>query len=130
MWWWRSRPKTTKQLGALGEEHAARYLASRGYRVRERNFRVGRGPEVDIIAEQRETLVFVEVKSRRVGEAFAPREAVTPWKQRQIIRAAATFISIRERRERVMRYDILEVYVTPEGRVAKIEHLEGAFKAR
>jgi len=122
--------KTTLELGALAEEHAARYLASRGYRIRERNFRLPGGPEVDIIAERGEVLAFIEVKARRTNAALNPRDAVTPSKERQIIRAASAFISTRERRERVMRYDILEVYLTAEGRVEKIEHLEGAFKAR
>jgi putative endonuclease len=126
----RVKPKTRRELGQIAEDHAARYLASRGYRIRERNFRLGRGPEVDIIAERKDVLVFAEVKSRSAVDEFAPRNQVTPWKERQIIRAASAYLQYRERRERVMRYDIVEVYLTPEGRVQKIEVLEGAFKAR
>lgn len=126
----RAKPKTNRELGRIAEDHAARYLASRGYRIRERNFRLGNGPEVDIIAERKEVLVFVEVKSRSAVDEFAPRHQVTPWKERQIIRAASSYLQYRERRERVMRYDIVEVYLTPDGRVQKIEVLEGAFKAQ
>ena len=125
----RARPKTKKELGRIAEDHAARYLASRGYRIKDRNFRLSRGPEVDIIAEKKDVLVFAEVKSRSAADEFAPRDSVTPWKQRQIIRAASGYIQYREHRERVMRFDIVEVYLTPEGRVQKIEQYEGAFKA-
>ncbi len=125
----RGRPATSKDLGQLAEEHAARYLASRGYRIRARNFRLPTGPELDIVAEQQDTLVFVEVKSRSTTEVANPRDAVTPHKQRQITRAALTYLSTVERRERVMRFDVIEVYLTPEGRVQKIEHLVGAFQA-
>jgi len=126
----RARPKTRRELGQIAEDHAARYLASRGYHIRDRNFRLGSGPEVDIVAERKEVLVFVEVKSRSAVDEFSPRNQVTPWKQRQIIRAASMYLQVKEGRERIMRYDIVEVYLTPEGRVRKIEVLEGAFKAR
>jgi len=126
----RARPKTRRELGQIAEDHAARYLASRGYHIRDRNFRLGSGPEVDIVAERKEVLVFVEVKSRSAVDEFSPRNQVTPWKQRQIIRAASLYLQVKERRERIMRFDIVEVYLTPEGRVRKIEVLEGAFKAR
>ena len=126
----RARPKTRRELGQIAEDHAARYLASRGYRIRDRNFRLGSGPEVDIVAERKDVLAFVEVKSRSAVDEFSPRNQVTPWKQRQIIRAASLYLQVKERRERIMRFDIVEVYLTPEGRVRKIEVLEGAFKAR
>ncbi len=125
----RPRPKTAKELGQLAEEHAARYLAARGYRLRARNFRLPTGPELDLVMEHKNTLVFIEVKSRVVGQSVSPRDAVTPHKQRQITRAAAAYLGTVERRERVTRFDVVEVYLTPEGRVQKIEVLEGAFSA-
>jgi putative endonuclease len=124
-----ARPKTRKELGDIAEEHAARYLAALGYRIRERNFRT-RGGEVDIVAEHRRALVFVEVRARTSSDFMTPVESVTPTKQRRIIRAANTYISTRERRERVMRYDVVEVLLTPEGQVQKISVTEGAFKER
>jgi len=122
-----AKPKTRKDLGDIAEEHAARYLAARGYRIRERNFRT-RGGEVDIVAEHHRALVFVEVRARTSSGFMTPLESVTPTKQRRIVRAANTYISTRERRERVMRYDVVEVLLTPEGRVQKINVLEGAFQ--
>jgi len=125
----RKRTKTDKELGRIGEEHAARYLASRGYTIRERNFRAPGGAEVDIIAEQQGVLAFVEVKARTSSDVFRPSQNVTPWKQRQIIRAAGVYLGSRERRERVTRFDVVEVHMTPEGRVNKVELIQGAFHA-
>ena len=127
---WRRRPKTNKELGRIGEDHAARFLASRGYKIRHRNFRLGRGAEVDIVAEHNGALVFVEVKSRTADDGFAPRDKVNRGKQRQVARAADAYLRTRERRDRVMRFDIVEVYLTPQGQVQKIEVFEGAFRAR
>jgi putative endonuclease len=127
---WRRRPKTNKELGRIGEDHAARFLTSRGYKIRERSFRLGRGAEADIVAEHNGVLVFVEVKSRTAEDEFAPRDQVNPRKQRQVTRAADAYLRTRERKERETRFDIVEVYLTPEGRVQRIEVLEGAFRAR
>ncbi len=129
LWRGRSKPKTQRELAIIGEEHAARYLASRGYRVLERNYRTSRG-EVDIVAEHGDTLVFVEVKARSSDEFGEPREAVTTWKQRRIARAAATYLSTKERRERAMRFDVVEVSLTPQGRVEGLDVIEGAFGAK
>jgi putative endonuclease len=122
-------PQTRKELGRIGEEHAARYLASRGYRIKERNFRAPGGAEIDIVAEHKEVLVFVEVKARSSVEFAQPQQNVTGWKQRQITRAAAAYISSHERRERVTRFDVVEVRLTPEGRVTGIDLIAGAFAA-
>jgi len=121
--------KTDKELGQIGEEHAARYLASRGYRIKERNFRMPGGAEIDIIAEHGGVLVFVEVKARSSIEFAKPHQSVTPWKQRQITRAAASYLRSRERRERVTRFDVVEAFLTPQGRVKRISLTQGAFRA-
>ncbi len=123
---WGGGRKSRKELGEIAEDHAARYLASRGYRIRERNFRA-RGGEVDIIAEHGGALVFVEVRARTSNRFMSPAESVNAAKQRRIRRAANTFIAARERRERVMRYDVVEVGLTPEGRVEQINVIEAAF---
>jgi putative endonuclease len=124
----RRRPKTKQELARIGEDHAARFLRSKGYRLRERNFRT-RGGEVDIVAEHDDTLVFAEVKARSSDEFGEPREAVTTWKQQRIVRAARSYLANREGRERLTRFDVVEVFVTPDGRVRKIDVIEGAFGA-
>ncbi|MFB3880068.1 MAG: YraN family protein [Armatimonadota bacterium] len=127
-WLGRAKPKTRKELGRTSEDHAARYLASKGYRIKERNYRTPRG-EIDIIAEHRETLVFVEVKARSSDEHGRPLESVTAPKQRTISAVASIYLSTRERRERLTRFDVVEVRITPQGRVTKVELVEGAFRA-
>jgi putative endonuclease len=125
----RKKAKTRQELARIGEEHAARYLRSLGYRVRERNYRTRSG-EIDIVAEHKGALVFVEVKARSATDFAEPRESVTPTKQRQVARVAASYLGARERRERVTRFDVVEVFVTPEGRVEKLNVIAGAFEAR
>jgi putative endonuclease len=128
MFWRGRRKKTRQELARTGEDHAARYLRSKGYRVRERNFRTRTG-EVDIIADHGEVLVFVEVKSRTSAEFGEPRESVTPRKQQRILRAARGYLASREPRERMTRFDVVEVFITAQGRVEKVELIEGAFGA-
>ncbi len=123
-----AKPKTKQELARIGEDHAARYLRSRGYRIRERNFRARSG-EVDIIAEQKGALAFVEVKARSSDEFGEPREAVTAWKQRRIINAARFYVARLGGGERTVRFDVVEVFLTPKGRVTKVEVVPDAFRA-
>ena len=126
----RARARKSKQeLARIGEDHAARYLRARGYRILERNFRARSG-EVDIIAEQKGALVFVEVKARSSGEFGEPRDAVTVWKQRRIMNAARSYAARLGGGERTVRFDVVEVFITPEGRVRKVELIAGAFEGR
>ncbi len=122
------KPKTKQELARIGEDHAARYLRSRGYRILERNFRA-RSAEVDIIAGHKDTLVFIEVKARSSNEFGEPREAVTGWKQRRIVNAARAYSAQRGAEERSIRFDVVEVFLTPEGRVRKVAVIPDAFHA-
>ena len=116
----------TKALGDFGEERAARYLRRRGYRIVERNFRCRQG-EIDIIAERRGFLVFVEVKLRRDERFAEAREFVNAAKQRRILTAAQLWLAQHES-ELQPRFDVIEVYA-PAGEKGplRIEHLEDAF---
>ena len=127
LWLKRAQPKTRKDLGRISEDHAARFLTSKGYRIKERNYRTPRG-EIDIIAEHGKTLVFIEVKARSSDEHGRPLDSVTSPKERTIAAVAGSYISTREKRERLTRYDVVEVHLTPEGRVLKVEVVEGAFR--
>ena len=81
-----------RQTGSHYEELAAEYLTARGYRILEKNFRDRRG-EIDLIAKDGRTLVFVEVKYRSTNESGLPEEAVDLRKQRQISRVAAWYLT-------------------------------------
>ena len=116
----------TKALGDFGEERAARYLRRKGYRIVERNYRCRQG-EIDIIAERRDFLVFVEVKLRKDERFAEAREFVTAAKQRRILAAAQLWLAQHES-ERQPRFDVIEVYA-PQGERGpiRIEHIEDAF---
>ncbi|HUW24737.1 MAG TPA: YraN family protein [Patescibacteria group bacterium] len=74
-------------LGKLGERIAANYLSSRGYRIIEMNF-YKRWGEIDIVARDDDTLVFVEVKTRMVGDRISPEESITAHKINSLKKSA------------------------------------------
>jgi len=114
-------------LGREGEEFARRFLEKKGYRVVTTGYRLFRG-EIDIIAYDRETLVFVEVKTRRDAGLGRPEEAVTPAKQRQIRRIAQGYLMEKDLAESEIpcRFDVLAILPAPDGRLA-VTHYENAF---
>lgn len=119
------RSLLNRLLGDRGEREAARYLRRQGLRVLVRGFRTPQG-EIDLIARERDTLVFVEVKTRRSG---VPAEAVTLEKQRRLTRAAFRFLKRHGLLEQRCRFDIVAI-VWPDDRGAPaIEHIRNAFPA-
>jgi putative endonuclease len=82
----------TAAKGAAAEEHAARYLAQRGLRVVERNFRV-RGGEIDLICRDGQSVVFVEVRLRRRSDYGGAAASITAAKQAKIIMAARHWLA-------------------------------------
>ena len=116
---------STHGVGDWGETQAARYLEAKGFKIIKRNFRYGRQGEIDIIAEDNNTLVFVEVKTQRseaMGEAFT---WVTPRKQRQLGRIAEAYLAINNVVDRECRFDV--VSVARIGGKIEITHLTNAF---
>jgi len=79
-------------LGKLGEDLACAELERRGYAVLARRYRTRAG-EIDIVARDGDTLVFVEVKARADAACGEPGEAVTPWKQRRLARMALDYLA-------------------------------------
>ncbi len=110
-------------LGKKGEEIAARYLAGKGYKILERNWRFGRD-EIDIIAKDKETIVIIEVKTRSTDYFGRPEEAVTQRKQEFLIRAAEEYI-IQKETDNELRFDIFTVII--EKQKQTIRHIEDAF---
>ena len=111
-------------LGRRGERAAERYLRRIGYRIVARNFRAA-GAEIDLVAIDGETLVFVEVKTRSSRAAGAPEEAVDERKQKQMRRAAEAFARRYRADEIEMRFDIIAVDAS--GKRLEIELLRNAF---
>ena len=121
-----------RTLGNFGEDEAAKFLRKNGYRILERNYVAGEH-EVDIIAEDKFAVAFVEVKTRRVDRQNPreprPASSVTREKQRSIIAATKCYIAYHPPKKHV-RLDIVEVYVEMVGEkptVKEIKHLKGAF---
>lgn len=111
----------SREAGLEAEEKAARFLETLGYSVLERNFRARTG-EIDIVARDGETLVFVEVRSRRSGDFGSPAETVTAAKRRKIIKTALAYAQARLL-DCPMRFDVIAM----EG--GAIDHIPGAFDA-
>jgi len=114
------------RLGRAGEASAERFLRKRGYKIIERNYRTRFG-ELDIIARDGATLVFIEVKTRS-GHVFgSPSEAVGQGKQSRLTLAASLYMEKRRLRDLPVRFDV--VGVLGEGPGAEIELLRDAFDA-
>jgi putative endonuclease len=117
-------PGWRQRLGRRGERMAARYLRRRGYRIVARNYRAA-GGEIDLVAMEGETLVFVEVKLRRSTAAGTPEEAVDARKQERLQRAAAAFAARMRAAAHPLRFDIVAITETS-GR-SRIELFKDAF---
>lgn len=118
-------PGIRQLLGARGERLAARHLRRRGWRIVARNFRCGAG-EVDLVALDGATVVFVEVKTRAQESFGSPLEAVGPAKQRQIRRVAQEFVRLHRLHDRAIRFDVIGVIAR--GWRWRVEHVEDAFE--
>ncbi len=108
-------------LGLRGEARAERFLRKKGFKILERNFRCPLG-EIDIVAMDGKTLVFVEVKTRSTNRFGTPAEAVDARKRARLRRLALYYIKGHYRTEPPIRFDIIGI--SPEG---EVEHLKGAF---
>jgi len=96
------------QFGRDSEALAAEYLAEKGYEILERNYRTPRG-EIDIIAKDGDTIVFVEVKSARTNHFGHPKSAVTLQKQRKIQYAALQWLKASGSSSAKARFDVLAI---------------------
>ena len=114
----------SRLLGAFGEQEAAKYLRSKGYKIMTANFKTYVG-ELDIIAETKDNICFVEVKTRTEGAMLPPSSAVNSHKEKNIAGRALMYIN-RYKVKKQPRYDIIEIIVS-ENKVLSLNHIEGAF---
>jgi putative endonuclease len=117
-------PKNNLYLGKAGEDKAAVFLAANGYKILKRNYKTRLG-EIDIIARDRETICFVEVKSRTTERFGLPQEAISKSKQRQIAKVALMFLKENNLLESFTRFDAVSVLFVP-GK-PKLELIKNAF---
>ena len=114
-----------QELGAAGERAAARYLRSLGFKILESRYRCPRG-EIDLIARDGSSLVFVEVKTRRSGSGWVPEDAVTVSKQRRIRGVALWYLANRRSLSEIgLRFDVVAVEL--HGREFECRLYPGAF---
>jgi putative endonuclease len=95
-------------LGVVGERLAADELVSRGYAILERRFRTDRG-EIDIVAQEGQTLVFVEVRARASEEFGSAAESVTDGKKRQVAAMAVEYLARHDITDRPCRFDVVAI---------------------
>ncbi len=114
-----------KLIGRAGEAEAAEYLKKKKYRVVGMNYACRFG-EIDLIAEDRKHVVFVEVKRRRDARFAEAREYVTASKQRRLAMTASLWLAANPT-EKQPRFDVIEIYAS-DGEVRSIQHIENAFE--
>ena len=110
-------------LGQKGEDFAAEHLKKAGYKILFRNWKWGKH-EIDIISENKDFIVFVEVKTRSDDPRIPPSSAVTPEKQKSIIYAADGYLQ-RYNISKESRFDV--IIVIKKGESYQVEHIEYAF---
>lgn len=109
-------------IGRRAEDVAVRYLADNGLRVVCRNFRRRQG-EIDIVAEDGETVVFVEVRSHSTGDFGSPAESIGSRKLRKLAMVASEYLEETGRDDVAVRFDAVEVYFGW-GRLQRINHIQ------
>ena len=113
-------------VGKKGEDFCASHYEKSGYKITGRNYHCRFG-EIDVIAENEGTIVFVEVKTRSETQLLEAKDAVTLSKQRKIVLTALYYASSKNV-EKAMRFDVFEV-IHKEGKLLKFRKTEGAFEA-
>ena len=112
-------------LGRVGEKHAGRFLRRKRYRIVTRNYRCPAG-EIDLVALDGKTIVFVEVKTRTDRQHADPQDAVNQSKQRRLSRSADFFLRQTGSEDRSCRFDVIAITRKDDTKV-EIEHIIDAF---
>jgi putative endonuclease len=113
-----------RNIGKDGERFAVSFLEDRGYTILERNFTFNHG-EIDIVAKDKDELVFIEVKMRRNPQFGSPEESVTPAKQELLRRTAEGYVHEKQLEECFCRFDV--VAIRDENGVKTFVHYKNAF---
>jgi len=116
-----------QEVGKLGEKAARKFLKKRGYRVRETGFRCRHG-EIDIIARQKEYLVFVEVRTKSNLDFGTPEESITQAKKERLIASALTYTNTHQNLPSLWRIDVVAIELDDKGKVKRIELIENAIE--
>ena len=121
------RVMNRQEVGKLGEEAARKFLKKRGYRIREVGFRCPRG-EIDIIAQRKDCLVFVEVRTKSNLDFGTPEESITRAKKEKLIALALTYTSTHQNIPTLWRIDVVAIELDEKGKTKRIELIENAIE--
>ncbi|MBP9501103.1 MAG: YraN family protein [Candidatus Promineofilum sp.] len=119
------RPDSRRRLGQWGENLAALHLEAQGLALIERNWRCRDG-EIDLVARDGETFVFVEVKTRRGRKFGAPEEALTPHKAQKLLQLGQNYMAEHELDNVNWRIDLVAVELDENGHLLRCDHIPNA----
>jgi putative endonuclease len=114
-----------QEVGKLGEKAAQKFLKKQGYRIRETGFRCRHG-EIDIVAQKKDWLVFVEVRTKSSLEFGTPEESITQDKKERLIASALTYTSTHQDLPPLWRIDVVAIELDDKGKTRRIGHIENA----
>ena len=124
---WRSSIKSGHlRRGVCDEKLACRYLKRSGYKILLRNFRGRSGGEIDVVCRDKDTLVFVEVKTRGREDFGRPFEAVDREKQKRISRGALAWLRMLDNPDILFRFDVVEILIAGDAK-PRVELIKNAF---
>lgn len=116
---------STRTIGSKAEDLACKYLSKLGYKIIERNYLI-RGGEIDVIAKDKEDLVFIEVKARWSHKFGEPIESITPWKIKALLKTAQFYIMKIGWGDKPYRIDVLGIDYTVDKGNPEIELIKNA----
>jgi len=114
-----------RDTGILGEKLARDFLKKRGYHILETNYRCPEG-EIDIVAKHKDSLVFIEVRTKKSLEFGSPEESITPTKKERLRATAAHYRQTHNDLPLLWRIDVVAVELNQEGKLSRIELIENA----
>jgi putative endonuclease len=114
-----------QETGKLGEKAAQQFLKKHGFRIRETGFRCRYG-EIDIVAQQKDYLVFVEVRTRGDPDFGTPEESITQAKKKKLIASAWTYANSHQNLPPLWRIDVVAIELDEKGKPKRTELIENA----
>jgi putative endonuclease len=116
-----------QEVGKLGEKLAQKFLKKKGYHIRETNFHCHEG-EIDIVAQQKDYLVFIEVRTKSNLDFGTPEESITQAKKEKLVASALSYINTHQNLPFLWRIDVVAVEVNDKGKAKRIELIENAIE--
>ncbi len=114
-----------RETGLRGEQLACEFLGKNGYDIIERNYRCPEG-EIDVVARQRDTLVFIEVRTKTSRRFGGPEESITPVKAGRLRKLAERYGQSHNNLPETWRIDVVAIQMNKDGRASRIEIIENA----